>query len=181
MTLFLFSHLSTPNSSVPIFIVVCFANGLCTGAALNYTLSHLLFLTLPNDHFIVTGLIATFRGFAGSFGSAIGSGIFLRVLQSSLDTGFKERHMKGEKELTRRLLGSPALVSTLDGAEKEVAIAGYATALQTLFVTASGMALLMVVFQAGTGWKAPKEVQLVQEEEETIGEQQEEERARLVD
>lgn len=181
LTLFIFSHLSTPNSSIPVFIITCFANGLCTGAALNYTLSHLLFLTLPEDHFIVTGLIATFRGFAGSFGSAIGSGIFLRVLKSSLEAGFNDRHMKGEEDLVRRLLGSPALVRTLEGAEKDVAVTSYVTALQSLFIAASGLALLMILFQAATGWNAPEQLESEDEEEESLSEEEEQERARLVD
>jgi hypothetical protein len=188
LTLFLFSQLAVPNSSVTLFITTCFLNGFCTGAGLNYTLSHLLFLAAPHDHFFVTGLLATFRGFAGSFGSAIGSGVFLRVLQSSLETGFRDRNMEGKEDLIRRLLGSPALVGELEGKERAVAILGYGFALQRLFVSASVLALVMVAVQGGTGWKAPNvadevsdEEETTSDEEETVGEQEEEARARMVD
>jgi hypothetical protein len=62
-----------------------------------------------------------------------------------------------KKELIRKLLGGPALVSSLIGDEKEVAVAGYVTALQGLFAAASGLAMLMVLVQAGTGWRTPME------------------------
>lgn len=151
------SYLSTPSSTTTAYVGAAFLNGLCTGAALNYTLAHILHLSLPETHFIVTALLATFRGFAGSFGSAIGGGIFARLLQSSLQQGFKEKGLHGKKELIRELLGSPALVSSLKGGDKEVAIAGYVMALQGLFVAGSGLALLMVIVQAGTGWQVPVE------------------------
>jgi hypothetical protein len=157
VTLFVLSQLSTQSSSATAYVVATFLNGFCTGAALNYTLAHILHLSLPETHFIVTALLATFRGFAGSFGSAIGGGIFARLLQASLKQGFKDKRMVGKKELIRQLLGSPVLVQSLKGADKEVAIAGYVTALQGLFVTASGLAMIMIFIQAGTGWHAPVE------------------------
>lgn len=152
------------------YIVAAFWNGLCTGATLNYTLAHILHLTLPSTHFISTSLLATFRGFAGSFGSAIGGGLFLRVLQSTLIDGFKERGIEGEDELIRKLLGSPALVGTLNGAEKEVAIAGYVAALTTLFTYAGFLAVITIAVQAGAGWKSPleKEVEQTLADEEVI-------------
>jgi hypothetical protein len=157
VALFTLSQLSTQNSSTTAYIVAIFVNGLCTGAALNYTLAHILHLSLPENHFIVTALLATFRGFAGSFGSAIGGGIFARVLQPTLEQGFKDKGLHGKKELIRQLLGSPALVSSLKGDDKEVAITGYVAALQGLFVAASGLAMTMVLVQAGAGWHAPVE------------------------
>jgi hypothetical protein len=156
-TLFIISRLSSLSSSTTAYIGAIFLNGLCTGAALNYTLAHILHLSLQETHFIVTALLATFRGFAGSFGSAIGGGIFARLLQSSLQQGFKDRGLSGKKELIRQLLGSPARVSSLTGEDKEVAIAGYVAALQGLFVAASGLALIMVLVQAGTGSREPVE------------------------
>jgi hypothetical protein len=48
-------------------------------------------------------------------------------------------------------------VLSLAGDDKEVAIAGYVTALKGLFVAASGLAMIMVIVQAGTGWHAPVE------------------------
>jgi len=131
-------------------------NGFTVGAAMNYTLAHVLHLTLPETHFIVTALIATFRGFAGSFGSAVGGGIFGRALSASLRHGFKQRGMDDENDLIRRLMGSPALVSTLKGAEKEVAIQGYTDAIRTLWLAAAGMAALTIFIQVGTGWRGPK-------------------------
>lgn len=155
VTLFILSQLSTRGSSTVAYVGATFLNGLCTGAALNYTLAHILHLSLPETHFIVTALLATFRGFAGSFGSAIGGGIFARLLQASLKQGFKDEGLSGKKELIRQLLGSPALVQDLEGVDKEVAIASYVTALQGLFVAASGLAMVMVLIQVGTGWNAP--------------------------
>jgi hypothetical protein len=157
VTLFILSQLSTQSSATAAYVGATFLNGLCTGSALNYTLAHILHLSLPETHFIVTALLATFRGFAGSFGSAIGGGIFARLLQASLTQGFKDKGLSGKKELIRELLGSPDLVRSLKGVDKEVAIAGYVMALKGLFVAASGLAMTMVIIQAGTGWTAPVE------------------------
>lgn len=63
--------------------------------------------------------------------------------------------MKGNDELIKKLLGSPALVKSLKGVEKIVALEGYEVALRSLFMAASGLALVMVVVQAATGWKEP--------------------------
>lgn len=156
-TLFILGQLSTASSATFWYFTATFGNGFCTGAALNYTLAHILHLSLPQTHFIVTSLLATFRGFAGSFGSAIGGGIFARVLESALVQGFEEKGLTGKEELIRKLLGGPALVSGLEGDDKEVAIAGYVTALKGLFTAASGLALLMVLVQAGTGWRGAME------------------------
>lgn len=82
------------------------------------------------------------------------------MLQSSLKQGFKDKGLSGKKELIRQLLGSPALVSSLVGDDKEVAIAGYVTAVKGLFVAASGLAAIMVIVQAGTGWGASAEAKV---------------------
>jgi len=134
-------------------VAVTFCNGLFTGALLNYTLSHVLHRTTPDTHFIVTSLVATFRGFAGSFGSAIGGGLFSRVLKRSVETGLAAHGIR-DAELVRRLLGSPALVRTLTGLEQRVAVQGYEDAVWTLFVAGSALALGMSLLQAGTGWAA---------------------------
>jgi predicted MFS family arabinose efflux permease len=157
VTLFILGQLSTATSPAWVYFVATFANGFCTGAALNYTLAHMLHISLPSVHFIVTGLLATFRGFAGSFGSAIGAGIFGRVLESSLVEGFREKGLSGKEELIRKLLGGPALVAGLQGVEHEVAVNAYTVALQRLFTAASGLALFVVLLQAGTGWHKPVE------------------------
>lgn len=92
-----------------------------------------------------------FRGFAASIGSAVGGGFFTRVLRRSLENQFAQRGLESQEGLIRRLLGSPALVNKLAGVEKEIAVDGYVWALQALFLTASALALAMMMFQAGTG------------------------------
>lgn len=167
-TLVLLAFLSTETSSPWLYVLVVFLNGFVTGAALNYTLAHLLHLTPKSTHYVATSLIATFRGFAGSFGSSIGSGIFLRTLRKSLEDGFEEHDLPREKGLIRRLLGSPALVGQLEGAEQAIAIQGYEDALKGLFLAAAGLAALMVLVQAGTGWKGAQEEKVLVEEIERL-------------
>ncbi|KAK3687068.1 hypothetical protein LTR37_019182 [Vermiconidia calcicola] len=177
LTLVALAFMSTEYSSPTLYVLVVFACGAVTGAALNYNLAHLLHLTPPSTHYIATSLLATFRGFAGSFGSAIGGGLFTRRLRTSLEQGFAERGLRHREDLVRRLLGSPALVENLSGEDREVAIAGYEDALKALFLAGAGLALIMVFVQAGTGWKSPAE-------KEAAGQQQsklEEERRRLLD
>lgn len=168
LTLLVLSRISTLSTPPPLYFLTVFVNGLSTGAALNYTLAHLLHLTPPSTHFISTSLLTTFRGFAGSFGSAIGGGLFIRVLKGSLEKGF-EAHggLEGREELVRRLLGGPALVKGLEGIEREVAVGGYVTALRVLFTAGVGLALVMVAVQGLTGWKkGVEEIGKVTEEDE---------------
>ncbi|KAK3116173.1 hypothetical protein LTR53_003722 [Teratosphaeriaceae sp. CCFEE 6253] len=165
VTLVALSLLSTQHSSPALFVIVVASCGAVTGAALNYNLAHLLHLTPKSTHYIATSLLATFRGFAGSFGSAIGGGIFTRKLSSSLTEGFENAGLHHEQDLVRRLLGSPALVRNLQGVEQEVAITGYEHALRTLFLAGAGLAAVTVLVQAGTGWKGAKEEQSVLEAE----------------
>jgi hypothetical protein len=135
-------------------MVVVFVNGFCTGAALNYTLAHMLHLTPPSTHYVCTALLTTFRGFAGSFGSAIGGGLFTRTLKHSLEKGFSRNGgLAGREELVRKLLGSPITVQQLNGIERLIAVKGYVGALSTLFLAGIGLALVMGLVQAGTGWK----------------------------
>lgn len=148
---------STSSSSAALYIVLLFFNGVTTGAALNYTLAHLLHLTPKSTHYMATSLVATFRGFAGSFGSAVGGGLFSRILRSSLEHGFEQAGLKHEEGLVRRLLGSPALVGGLRGVEREVAVRGYEDALRGLWIAGAGLAGLMVLVQAATGWRGVKE------------------------
>ncbi|KAI1668377.1 major facilitator superfamily transporter [Pyrenophora tritici-repentis] len=163
--------ISTPSSPWGLYVVMVFVNGLATGAAMNYALVHLLHLTLPEMHPIVISLLATFRGFSGSFGSAIGGGYFVRVLHKSLDNGFARAGLKNRDELTRRLLGSPALVGQLEGKDREVAIGAYADALKALFLCAVGLSVIVVFVQACTGWREPEktEEQRANEAEEEDG------------
>ena len=146
-----------------IYISTTFIGGFFTGAALNYTLAHLLHLTHPSTHFIATSLLATFRGFAGSFGSAIGGGLFLRTLRDGLSRGPSgEGSMPGatkpvpgssglSEDLIRKLLASPALVPELRGHKAEVAMFAYQHALRTVFFCGAGLAVVMVLVQACTG------------------------------
>ncbi|KAK4983660.1 hypothetical protein LTR50_007089 [Elasticomyces elasticus] len=181
LTLMLLAQISTPHSSATLFIFTVFFNGFVTGAALNYTLAHLLHLTPKSTHYIATSLIATFRGFAGSFGSAIGGGIFTRVLRASMEDGYRDSGIdpEGKESLIRRVLGSPALVSGLNGVDGKVAVGGYVAALRSLWVAAAGCAALMILVQASTGWTAAKEeadVEVVSGQDHVHGQVQDEER-----
>lgn len=147
--------ISTPTSSMALYMLLVFLNGLITGAALNYTLVHLLHLTLPEVHPIIISLLAMFRGFAGSFGSAIGGGLFGRVLYRSLRDGFTDAGLEHRGELVRKLLGSPALVGKLEGIEKEIAVSAYQDAIKALFYAATGLAIIVTLVQACTGWRSP--------------------------
>lgn len=155
ITMAVVALISTPTSPWALYTLMVFLNGLITGAALNYTLVHLLHLTLPEVHPIIISLLATFRGFAGSFGSAIGGGLFGRVLHRSLVDGFADAGLKHRGDLIRKLLGSPALVSKLEGTEKIVAVGAYQDAIKALFFAATGLAVIVTLVQACTGWKQP--------------------------
>ncbi|OTA91000.1 hypothetical protein M434DRAFT_397562 [Hypoxylon sp. CO27-5] len=161
-SLFWLSLTSTPDVPIALYIGIVFLNGLFTGAALNYTLAHLLHLTLPETHYVATSLLGTFRGFAGSFGSAIGGGIFARTLRESLERGFKEidglgGSGQGRDELIRKLIGSPALVYNggLGAEEQQVAVQGYVDAIRVLFQAAVVLSIFVLVIQAASGWRGP--------------------------
>lgn len=53
VSLWVDSRLSTSNSTVALYLLNIGINGACTGAGLNYTLSHVLYLNLPETHFLV--------------------------------------------------------------------------------------------------------------------------------
>ena len=153
---------SGPATPAALVVAVLLAHGLATGALLNYSLAHLLHLTRPADHFVATSLLATFRGFAGSFGTTIGGGAFTRALRAGLEAGFAALDggsplTPARRELIGRLIGSPALVfgGSMSAAEKAVAVAGYEVALRRLYAGAAAAALFMLLFQACTGWKGP--------------------------
>ncbi|KAI0453428.1 major facilitator superfamily domain-containing protein [Xylaria acuta] len=153
---------STRDTPFTLYVAIVFVNGLFTGGALNYTLAHLLHLTLPETHYVATSLLGTFRGFAGSFGSAIGGGIFARALRDSLEKGLKaldgSDHLSEDRvELIRKLIGSPLLVyhGGLTDAETAVAARGYSAALRVLFQAAVVLTAVVLLLQAATGWKGP--------------------------
>lgn len=131
---------------------------------MTYTLSHVLHLTGSQLHYIVSALIAMSRGFAGSFGSAIGGGFFTRILKSSLETGFAQHGLPPQPELVRTLLGSPTTINSLAGVERFVAIQSYGHAIRMLFLAGSLLALVATAFQAGTGRTPEWEVQWHQDE-----------------
>jgi hypothetical protein len=58
------------------------------------------------------------------------------------------------------------MVSLLKGANKAKAIASYEDALRGLFLAASGLAMIMVLVQAATGWRGVEEDSKSQEDEE---------------
>jgi predicted MFS family arabinose efflux permease len=153
MALLVLAFISTEGSNWGLYVSMVFVNGFVTGAALNYCLVHLLHVTLPEMHPIVLSLLATFRGFAGSFGSAIGGGLFTRVLRKSLVGGFEGAGMKDRGDLIRKLLGSPALVSSLEGVERDIAVGAYEDGFKALFLGAVVLGTIVVFIQAGTGWK----------------------------
>ena len=79
----------------------------------------------------------------------------MRVLKAGLEKGFEENGgLEGREELVRKLLGSPALVKTLAGMERAVAVDSYVGSLSRLFLAGAGLAAVMVLVQAGTGWNA---------------------------
>ncbi|KAK5987411.1 MFS-type transporter M2-like protein [Cladobotryum mycophilum] len=154
-----------PSSSVPFVLMVC-ANGIVMGVTMNYTLVHLLHLSHPDTEYITTGLLATFRGFGGSFGTSIGGGIFYRLLRANLVAGYlaldggdgsnltEARHL-----LISKLLGSPELVhhGGLSPEDRQVAVEGYAGAMRGVWQAAAALVLVVMVLQAATGWTAPKQ------------------------
>ncbi|KAH4925767.1 hypothetical protein HBI55_139680 [Parastagonospora nodorum] len=172
VTMAVLAFISTSSSPWGGYVVMVFLNGLITGASMNYALVHLLHLTHADVHPIVISLLATFRGFAGSFGSAIGGGIFGRVLHKSLKDGFSNAGLTHRGELIRKLLGSPALVSKLNGKEHTIAVGAYQDAFKVLFLSAVALSIIVALVQAGTGWKEPVEKdEPLGHEEEAEGEE----------
>ncbi|WPH00117.1 Hypothetical protein R9X50_00294000 [Acrodontium crateriforme] len=156
LTLVALAFLTTRHSAVAVVILDITICGAVTGAALNYVLAHLLHLTPRDTHYVTTSLLSTFRGFAGSFGSAVYGGIFTRTLHQSLTTRFADAGLRHRQDLVRRLLGSPNLVKELKDVEKKIAVAGYEDALRVLYLSAAALAALMLLLQAGTGCKGAK-------------------------
>lgn len=149
-----FSQISTAHPKAGLYIATAFVNGIITGATLNYGYAHLLHISHPKQHSIVTSLVAMFRGFAGSFGSSIGGGIFRRTLKANLEVGFEGQEFEGKDKLIRQLLGSPVLARSLHGEQREIAKYSYAAATSTLFLTACALVLGVCILQACAGWIA---------------------------
>ncbi|KAK7943048.1 uncharacterized protein PG986_012161 [Apiospora aurea] len=169
VTMFALSLSSNPAIPGGLYVALLFANGVFTGAIVNYTLAHLLHLTSPDTHYVATSLLGTFRGFAGSFGSAIGGGIFIRTLRAGLEKGYRAVDGNGDggspltperAQLVKRLVGSPALVygGGLGEVDRRVAVQGYVDALKVLFQAAAVLSLVVLLVQASTGWRGPSDV-----------------------
>ncbi|PTB69970.1 MFS general substrate transporter [Trichoderma citrinoviride] len=173
---------SSSSSSFTAFVITVCLNGIITGISLNYALVHILHLSHPSTSYITTSLLATFRGFGGSFGTSLGGGIFFRVLRARLVSGFlsldddlDDGPLSPERrKLIEELLGSPQLVwkeGFLSRArEREVAVRGYADAIGSVWRAAACLGVVVIVVQAAAGWAAPEE-----EGERTLQEEEEEE------
>lgn len=158
-SMYLLSIVGQSDASAVVISAAVLFNGLATGAALNYTLAHVLHLSAPGTQFVTTSLMGTVRGFGGSFGTAIGGGVFYRMLKAGLESGYEELDggplSPQRRELVRTLLGSPAHVfeGGLGGAERAVAVEGYAAAARGVWAAAAVMGVLVLVVQLGTGWR----------------------------
>ena len=159
LSLFAVSWLSAPSSNIYLYLGVLFVNGAIVGSLLNYSLAHVLHLTLPATHMIVIPLNAMFRSLSGSFGSSVSGGLFLRTLQKALTQGYADRGiLEGKERLIRQLVGTPILVQRLTGVDKEVALFGYEQAFKTIYTAGGVLAIFMLLVQSGTGWTAPEVV-----------------------
>ncbi len=157
LTIAILSQVSVPGTSLAAYMTLVAVNGLTAGAVVTYTPAHLLHLTDPSVHALALGLLTTARVFAGSFASAIGGGLFSRVLKSRLEQGFEKAGLEPNPELVEKLLGSPAMVQRLLGKEKEVAVQGYVDSLEVGFLLVAALTFAMTILQACTGWKGFKE------------------------
>ena len=54
-------------------LLLLFFNGFFTGAAINYSFAHVLFLTPIHARYMVTAIVGTARGFSASFAAAAGA------------------------------------------------------------------------------------------------------------
>lgn len=180
LALLALSLVSTAATPGWLWVAAVVGNGLATGAALNYTLAHVLHVSAPGAHYVATGLLATFRGFAGSFGTSIGGGVFARALRARLAAGFAALDGTGgapslspaRASLVSRLVASPNLVfgGSLSEAEREVAVRGYEGALRVLYTSAVALTVVVVFVQAGTGWAVPADQEAEEEIREEIAE-----------
>lgn len=171
LSMWVLSFIASPDASLAAIIVDVIVGGLATGAALNYTLAHMLHHSHDGTHYITTSLLGTFRGFGGAFGTSIGGGIFSRVLQKTLTEGFLSLDGGDEltpirKRLVSRLMGAPELVygGALSPEDRSVAVNAYAASSRGVWQAAAALGLIVLVLQAGTGWKGP---QKKEEDDET--------------
>ncbi|KAL5594393.1 hypothetical protein BROUX41_001328 [Berkeleyomyces rouxiae] len=162
-TLVLVASSGTISSPVWLFVLYVFLNGLATGGGMNYTLAHMLHLTTPDVHFVSTSLLGMFRGFGGSFGTAIGGGYFMRLIKSIITKDFERLDggvlSEAHKEMIVKLAARPEFVfdGGLSPAEQIIARNGYAAALQQTWRVAALIGVGAIILQAMCGWKAPAE------------------------
>lgn len=166
------SMVAQPDASLVTLVVTVMASGVATGAAVNYTLAHMLHHSHDGTQYITTSLLATFRGFGGAFGTSIGGGIFTRLLQTSLADGFRlldggDALSPERKRLVSQLLGAPELVfgSGLNPKDRQVAVDAYSSASRGVWQAAAGLGLIVLVLQAGTGWKGPQKEEKIDDAE----------------
>lgn len=172
-SLFMLGLVAIPGSRIEGFVAIVFLNGLATGAALNYTLAHLLHLSHKDTEYVTTSLLGTFRGFGGSFGTSVGGGIFFRLLRDSLTKGYLafdggDELSSSRSRMVSRLLGNPALVYSADLGleERQVAVNAYAGAATGVWHAAAILGIIVIFLQAATGWKAPGSEKKAWDEEE---------------
>ncbi|KAF4979829.1 hypothetical protein FZEAL_4045 [Fusarium zealandicum] len=77
LSLYARSLTGTPELLVVLFILVVLVNGLAIGGGPDYTLAHTLHLGHDDIRYGAANLLATFRGFGGSSGTAIGWWLWL--------------------------------------------------------------------------------------------------------
>lgn len=169
-SMWVLSSVAHPDVSLATIVVTVMAGGVATGAAINYTLAHLLHHSHEGTQYITTSLISTFRGFGGAFGTSIGGGIFSRLLQTSLADGFRsidggDTLSPERKRLVSRLLGAPELVfsGALTPEDRHVAVEAYSGAARGVWQAAAALGLIVLVLQAGTGWKGPRKDENIEE------------------
>ena len=172
LSMWALSLVAEPNASLATLVVTVMASGLATGAAVNYTLAHLLHHSHDGTQYITTSLLGTFRGFGGAFGTSIGGGIFTRLLQGSLADGFQfldggDVLSPERKRLVSQLLGAPELIfgSALTPEDRQVAVDAYSSASRGVWQAAAALGLIVLVLQAGTGWKGPQKEEKMDEDE----------------
>ncbi|KAM0200184.1 hypothetical protein ACHAPA_008004 [Fusarium lateritium] len=159
---YVLSIISTTSLPLVLFLLVVLVNGLATGGGVNYTLAHILHLSHDDTRYIATSLLGTFRGSGSSFGTAVAGGIFYRLLRGSLVAGFLQLdggdHLSDDRQrLVSNLVNTPGLVhgGGLSPTERDIAIEGYAGATRGVWQAMAALGVVVVLFQALTGKKAP--------------------------
>ena len=159
ISIWLLSQRSTPDSPIKAYVFILLINGFCTGAALNYTLSHVLYRTNSQTHFIAISLASTFRSFASSLGSVFGAAIFIHELMSTARSDFDHKGLVVRDKFMERLQSEPLLVASLKGDEREIAVHSYIVAFKVLFSVTSAFALVAQLVQGFSGRRKPVSVE----------------------